>query len=314
MNTMDRLAGALPAAVGAQMRAWRRGLYEVRLRSGRPVQLRADCGEWLSDTPLEAKELGRLLSLLMDYSIYAREDELGRGFFTMADGCRVGVSGRLVRDGAVVAGIGSVCVRVSREVYGCADGLLPTVLDGSGRVRSTVLLSRPGLGKTTLLRELARRLSDAGKSVCVADERHELAACRDGVPTLDVGARTDVMDGGPRHVAIPMMLRAMAPEVIVCDEIGGAEDAGALAEAARCGVSVICSVHAGSFDQMYGRQALRGIAEIFEVGVLLDGKPGQVAEIRPIGEEWHACGVGAVRGGGLRALRERSGGVGQGEG
>lgn len=283
METLARLTALLPAEAGKQLSAWSRDVCEVRLRVGKPVQLRGRAGEWLSENIMDASTLNRAVISLLDHSLYAREEELRQGYFTMPDGCRVGVCGRLVFDGQNVTGmggIGSLCVRVSREMKGCADGLMSRIIDETGRVRSALIVSAPGMGKTTLLREIARKLSEGGHNVGLADERHELAACRDGYPTLNVGPRTDVMDGGPKSVAISHMLRATAPDVVIADEIGGEGDAAALAEAARCGVAVIASAHAGSFEQLNRRRALQEALKVFEIGILLGGTPGNVVEIR----------------------------------
>ena len=185
----------------------------------------------------------------------------------------VGEGGRFRMDG-----IGSACVRVARPVTGCADGLLGYIAPADGALRSTLLLSPPGLGKTTMLRDIARQLSDGGLCVGIADERHELAACHMGVPTLDVGMRTDVMDGCPRSRAIARMVRAMALQLIVADEIGGEEDARALADAVRCGVGVAASAHAGSLDEALSRPGLRDVlsAGVADVVVLLGPRPGMV--------------------------------------
>ena len=307
MKTLDRLRDMLPEPASKKISQWESGLYEVRLRAGRPVQLRSIGGEWLSQQPVEPAQLSRWLAALMDHSLYAREDELCRGFFTMEDGCRVGVCGRLVYDGSGIAGLaaaGSICIRISREVRGCADALISQLTQTSGPVRSTLILSPPGMGKTTLLREAARRLSEDGWNVCVADERHELAACRNGVPTLDVGPRTDVMDGCPKRLCIPHMLRACAPQVIVSDEIGDAEDALTLSEAVRCGVSVLCSAHGESFERLFARRAFREMAGIFSLGVRLGGEPGRIVEIRDLREDGHAFCAGALHRGGLHALRK----------
>ena len=114
--------------------------------------------------------------------------------------------------------------------------------------------------------------------VGVADERHELAACCRGVPRLDLGPRTDVMDGGPRHLAVLRMVRAMSPQVIVTDEIGGPEDAASLAEAARCGVAIVASAHGASLEALLARPALSGILKggAFERIALLGGAPGRL--------------------------------------
>ena len=293
METLDRLCAMLPEADARGIRAMGDGLSEVRLRAGRPLCLRDVSGGQRLGGTVSAAGLTAMSAALMDHSLYAREAELRQGFFTMPDGCRVGVCGRVVCTDGGIAGmtaIGSVCVRVCREVHGCADRLLERILDRpNGTPRSALVLSAPGMGKTTCLRELARGLSGAGRTVAVADERRELAACRDGVPTLDVGPCTDVMDGCPKHVAVIHLLRSMAPEVIVTDEIGAPEDAAALSEAARCGASVIASAHAADLSSALRRRCLAGIVRggAFELIAELGDHPGVIRSIR----EWPGAGA-----------------------
>jgi len=284
VGAVDRLKGLLPPGAAALLAACGDGVTQVRLRVGRPVQVcMGRGGEALSDEPLERAALERILAALMEYSVYARQDELDQGFFTLDDGSRVGVCGRMVGDGTRfrMDGIGSACLRVARPVAGCASGLLAHIAPSKGVLRSTLLLSPPGLGKTTMLRDIARQLSDGGLCVAMADERHELAACHMGVPTLDVGLRTDVMDGCPRDRAIARMLRSMAPQVVVADEIGGAEDALALADAARCGAAIMASAHAASLGEALSRPSLRAVLEAGVVALvaLLGPAPGAVREV-----------------------------------
>lgn len=292
MDTAKRLASLLGGDAAELIGRHEGDLTEIRLRAGRPVQLAWPGGDALAGVALDARRLRQIVAALMDYSLYAREAELNRGFFTMEDGSRVGVCGRFAGDGGAwrLTGIGSACVRVARPVPGCADALLP-LIDTPCGLRSTLLLSRPGMGKTTLLRDAARQLSLSGRRVGVADERHELAACLEGVPTLDVGSRTDVMDGCPRSQAIMTLIRTMAPEVIVADEIGGADDAEAIADAARCGVAVVASAHADSLEAALARPWLRAVMSggaIRSVAILGD-VPGAIREIRTLdggGSAW----------------------------
>ena len=313
MTTLERLEAMMPGNIAAQIERRREKLLEVRLRANRPVQLIVPGDEWLSESITGIQTLRHVAMSLMDHSLYAREAELRQGYFTLPDGCRVGVCGRVVAEDGRIIGLSDVsalCVRVCRAIPGCAETLYGVVCR-NGRVRSTLIASPPGMGKTTLLRDLVRLISDGGRQVSISDERHELAACVEGVPTLDVGLRTDVMDGGPKRVVIRQMLRALAPEVIVADEIGDPGDAEALAEAVRCGVSVICTAHAGSFGAMMERRTLKEVVAsgVFSMGVLLNGAPGRIAEIRAFngGEGWHAVDAGAVRDGGLRDLRQSRG-------
>lgn len=252
---------------------------EVRLRAGRRAQYRCATGDVFGEV-VGVEKLRATLAALADHSLHAREVELREGYFTLNDGCRVGVCGRLVHDGGGVIGmtaVGSVCIRVAREIRGASDGFYDALFH-QGTLRSALIASGPGMGKTTALRDAARRLSEAGFNVCIADERHELAACVDGVPTLDVGPRTDVMDGCPKSVAVSHLLRAASPQVLVTDEIGGERDARALAEAARCGVHILASAHAGSVEQLFSRRHVP--IEVFDLAVLLGESPGNVVEIR----------------------------------
>ncbi|MBR1820315.1 MAG: stage III sporulation protein AA [Clostridia bacterium] len=284
METMDRLMKLLPDAAARALEAHRSVATEVRLRANRPAQLAWPEGGALVGPPIDALQLREILSALMDYSLYAHEAELAQGYFTMDDGSRVGVCGRFARtDGERLTDISSACVRVARAMPGCADALVE-MIDAQVSLRSALLLSPPGMGKTTLLRDIARQLSEAGRCVGLADERHELAACRMGVPTLDVGPRTDVLDGCPRPQAIRHLIRSMAPSVIIADEIGGEGDAEALADAARCGVAIVASAHAESIEAALARPWLRGVVECgaLRLAVLLGSQPGGIREIRSL--------------------------------
>ena len=282
MGTLDRLKALLSHDIFEQIDNHQSDLTEVRLRAGRPVQMVWTGGEALCGAPLGPEQLHAIVTALMDYSYYARESELSQGFFTLNDGSRVGVCGRIARNGADcrMTEISSICLRIARSVPGCADGIMPAV-DGKRGLKSTLILSRPGLGKTTLLRDIARQLSEAGRRVSLADERHELAACRMGMPTLDVGPRTDVLDGCPRPLAIATLIRSMGPDVIVTDEIGGEGDAKALADAARCGVAVAASAHADSVEAALARSMLRAAIRegAFHNIVLLGRRPGEIRQV-----------------------------------
>ena len=284
MDTLNRLAALLPTSARALEQMGDR-LTEVRMRAGRPVELCGGRERRIDGGPITKEELRRLLARLMDYSLYAREGELAQGYFTLRDGSRVGVCGRLTLDGngPRMTDIGSVCIRVARAIPGSADELLRR-MDAAGCGLSVLLLSPPGMGKTTLLRDAAKQLSERGRHVGVADERHELAACVDGVPTLELGDKTDVIDGGDKPTAIRQLIRGMAPDVIVTDEIGDPGDAKALAEARRCGVSILASAHAGSIEQAACRESLRDMfgLGVFDAAALLGDCPGSIIEWRAL--------------------------------
>ena len=282
MPGMDRLAGCIGGALGRQVRDAGDRLCEVRIRANRPAYLRLLDGSERACEAVKPEELRRMLARMTGDSLYACEDELRQGYFTMAGGFRVGVCGRLnagengLRS---MANAGSLCIRIPREVPGCAKALC-----GRDRPPGLLLLSPPGMGKTTLIRDYARLLSDSGKNVAIADERREIAACVEGVPSFDVGCRTDVMDGCPKALAIPLLLRACAPDVIVADEIGGPGDADAILDALRCGASVAATVHASGFDEAYRRFPALFDAGVFPRAALLGGSPGKICAIREYGK------------------------------
>ena len=261
---------------------------EVRLRAGRPVEVCSARRSWLREDRgalLSPEALASLLSELCEGSLYAWEDQLRQGFFTLPDGSRVGVTGRfVVEEGRVKAltHIGSACLRVARSVPGCAASLAP-LLCPDGRPMSALILSPPGLGKTTLLRDVARCFSSgevgyAPLPVGIADERGELAACRAGVPALDVGPRSDVCDGCPRSVALPMLVRTMASRVIVTDELSGEADTQAVQEASRCGAAVIASAHAANLSDAQKRSSLQPLLSsgVFRAVVELGNGVGEI--------------------------------------
>lgn len=289
MEAVEYVCARLPSRIAAAVRERAAVLTEVRLRPGGRPQMCFARGDELLPGRLEAGEFARIAARMLDHSLYAWEDELRQGFFTLPGGWRVGVCGRYARDGGEglgsLAHIAAICVRVAREVRGAGDELV-AALRVDGAVKSALVLSRPGLGKTTLLRDAARQLSDAGATVALADERGELAACRMGIPTLDVGARTDVMDLCPKHLAIAHLVRALRPEVVVTDEVGDARDAEAVLDARRAGAAVLASAHAGSIEEAARRPALARMLAggAFDLVVLIDGGLGRIARIQAWGD------------------------------
>lgn len=306
-TVLPYLAPAVRERVGEAARELGCGIEEIRLRAGRPLELVTHarrafvdaCGRPVDRAdaapPLPQEEVARTFQLVCQGSVYAWEEQLRGGFVTLPGGHRVGVSGRVIVEGGrvrTVRPVGGLNVRVARQVPGAALRVLPHVLGSGGRLLSTLLLSPPGAGKTTLLRDLVRLVSagDAARGmpaakVTVVDERSELAGSREGVPTLDVGPRTDVLDGCPKAEGMLLAIRALSPEVVAVDEIGRAEDVVALREALRAGVTVLATAHAASVEDARRRPALRSllVPGAFERVVVLSRRhgPGTVECVWP---------------------------------
>ena len=284
MEALEEIAGYLPQRAGrALLEAGKRNRVEnVRLRAGGAITAEWHGGAEVLAQRVEPVELRGIVAGMLKFSPYAWEDELGQGYFTLPGGCRAGVAGRFHAEGgcARLAEIASLCIRVARACPGCAAGVVRR-LTADGYPRGGIILSPPGGGKTTVLRDAVRELSLRGFTVGLADERDELAAVREGVPGLDVGPRTDVVRGLSKAEAFSRLLRAMAPEVLAADEIGAPEDAGAIENAARAGVAVITTAHAGTLTEALARQS---VAEVLNGGALtyaflLGGAPGTVRAV-----------------------------------
>lgn len=215
----------------------------------------------------------QLLDLLANHSLYTLEEQLRRGYVTVRGGHRIGLAGTTsVEQGAVkqLKTISSFNIRLAREVHNAGTHLLPQLLDHPAKtVHHTLIISAPQHGKTTVIRDIARLLSYgywpmpyahwSGLKVGIVDERSEIAACHEGVPTFDVGPRTDVLDSCPKAEGMMMMIRSMSPDVIIVDEIGRSEDAIAIHEAIHAGIRVMATAHGHRLDDMKRRPILHDL-------------------------------------------------------
>ncbi len=243
-------------------------IREIRLRAEAPPVVIADTTHVLDSLVVSACSVQRTAQRMCQNSVYARQEELKNGFVTLPGGHRAGFCGRTVtEDGQVrcLTEISSINLRVAHQVIGAADGVLPAILHGSD-IYNTLIVSPPASGKTTLLRDIARQLGGEkyGFRVGIADERGEIAAMHRGVPQNDIGIFTDVYDGCPKAQAMQMLLRGMAPRVVITDELGGEEDERAVRALTYAGVRVICSLHGAGREDALARP---GIGELLRTGV-----------------------------------------------
>lgn len=291
------LAPTVRACLQRMPSGWAERIEEIRMRARRPLEVVTADG-FAFVTPdgrpvvrsqeayhVSEEDCLQTLNLLSHYSLYAFEEEVQRGFVTVAGGHRVGLVGKAVVENGRVRHLRDIAgfnVRIARERPGAAKGVLPLLLTG-GRLLSTMIVSPPQCGKTTLLRDLVRMVSNGvpelglcPRKVGVVDERSEIAGCVRGVPTLDVGVRTDVLDGCPKAEGMMMMIRAMSPEVLVTDELGRREDALAVQEAAGAGVVLLVTAHGQDLNDVARRPVLSAIVQsgAFDRFVVLSRRKG----------------------------------------
>lgn len=242
-------------------------LSEIRLRSFMPLIIRYD-GSDRFITPegkldmyekyayrVSSEDIKETFVFLSDYSVYAFEEEMKCGYITIAGGHRVGIAGKaVVSDGKIknMRYISFINIRVAHECIGCAKHIMDYI-SPYGHTLNTLIVSAPGVGKTTLLRDIIRQLSSGyndypGKNVGVVDERSEICACYHGIPQNNVGIRTDVIDACPKAEGIMMLVRSMSPEIIAVDEIGTDRDMKAVLYSMTCGCKVIATIHGSGIE------------------------------------------------------------------
>ncbi len=233
------------------------------------------------------------IDYVSDYSLYAYEDEVRQGFITVRGGHRVGIAGQVVMAGGrvkTVKHISFINIRLAHQIKGCGVEVLPYIIR-EGRLLHTLIISPPGCGKTTLLRDVVRLISDGnryckGMNVGVVDERSEIGACYMGVPQNDVGVRTDILDCCPKAEGMLMLLRSMNPKVIAVDEIGSREDIEAISYVINCGCGIIATIHGESIDDIRTRPILRKLVEerVFQRYIVL-GRSQGIGSIENIFDE-----------------------------
>ena len=280
----------------------RNKIYEIRLRVNAPLIVIYQGKEYFltlegSLTREEAKayyvkteDLKEMLEYISGYSLYAFEEEIRQGFLTVVGGHRVGIAGKTILDGNKIKSlkyISYINLRLSHQIKGCASPILPYIIKNK-QICHTLIISPPRCGKTTLLRDLIRQVSNGncympGVSVGVVDERSEIAGSYQGIPQNDLGIRTDVLDCCPKAEGMMMLIRSMSPEVVAVDELGDYEDIHAIESVVHCGCKLFATVHGSSIEDIKRKPLLQRLMQekVFERYIVLYKKDcaGQIKAI-----------------------------------
>ena len=290
-------------------------IEEIRLRINKPLIINGNQKDYFYNEKIRKldrnmdkayivtkEDLEQTFQIICKYSIHSFMDDIKKGFITLRGGHRVGIVGKaIVENGNVenIKHISSLNIRISKEVKNCSDKVMDHIIKSPTKINNTIIISPPQCGKTTLLRDIVRNLSNGtekynfkGVNVALIDERNEIAGSYLGIPQMDVGIRTDIIETCPKDVGIMMVLRSMSPNVIVTDEIGTEKDIKALYTALNGGVGLITTVHGDSIEDIRNRKELKNLLdeELFKKVILLSAKrgPGTVEKIYDLQEKrWY---------------------------
>ncbi len=268
-------------------------LTEIRIRVNRPIILKYNDEEKITDFVPNQKDILQIVQIICDNSIYSYQSQICSGFITLLGGHRVGITGNIaMKDGKIsnINYVSSLNFRIAKEIIGISDELLRDVIENN-TINSTFIVSPPGYGKTTVLRDLVRSISNTGYNVSLIDERGEIAAMYKGIPQNDVGLRTDVLDNVTKSLGMNIAVRTMSPQVIVADEIGTKEDVDAINYGICSGVKGIFTAHGDSINDIKLNNNLNKLYEqkLFKKIVFLE-KKGKIRKIYTLDKNMYKCG------------------------
>lgn len=251
-------------------------LQEIRIRVDKPIILKLREKDLILQYNILQTEILQIVERLCENSIYAYKNQICEGFITIKGGHRVGLTGSCVIENGKITNIkyiSSLNIRIAREVKNCSTRILREIIDIENKtIYNSIIVAPPGRGKTTVLRDIIRRLSDGieeinfrGKTCGVVDERGEIAAMYKGTPQNDVGIRTDIIENVSKNKGIHMLIRTMTPEIIACDEIGSKEDVEAIHYALYSGVKGIFTMHGKNVEDIKNNKQIYELIENREI-------------------------------------------------
>jgi stage III sporulation protein AA len=272
-------------------------LQEIRLRMNAPLLVIYSNKEAfitedakMTDNPSRAvlitkNEIRETMEYISNYSLYAFEEEIKQGFITINGGHRIGIAGKIIIEDDIIKGmkhISFINIRLAHQIKGCADQVLPFLMNKQvNGIYHTLIISPPRCGKTTLLRDMIRQLSDGtsnlpGMSIGVVDERSEIGACYMGTPQNELGIRTDILDCCPKAKGMMMLIRSMSPQIIAVDELGSKEELDAIDYVIGCGCKLIATVHGSSIEDIKSKPTLSDLVKkkLFERYIILSNVTG----------------------------------------
>lgn len=277
---------------------YKENVEEIRLRNGSPLSIYCNNRDYfinnLGNVQRSTKgsiivnevHISKSFQLITNYSVYAFQEEIKNGFITIRGGHRVGIGGKVIYGSGGIENINNISslnIRIGREKIGISDHIIEYLLDNNKDFYNTLIISSPQCGKTTLLRDIVRNLSNGdfcqgamGFKVSVVDERSEIAGVYKGRHQKDIGIRTDILDGCLKSDGIMMLIRSMSPQIIAVDEIGGDDDIKAIGNALRAGIKLIATIHGSSLEEVRQKPSLRELFEedIFKRFIILDRSYG----------------------------------------
>ncbi|MGG7201096.1 stage III sporulation protein AA [Clostridium butyricum] len=289
MRAEEDIIGILPLKIGTLLkeRLLKEQIYEIRIKIGKPILVYSKYGENIVNYVPTKEDMKSLIQKISNYSLYAYEEDIRQGFITIKGGHRIGIAGECVMEkGEVktIRNISSINIRVCSEVMGCSDKLIKYIYSQKeNRIFNTIIISPPKCGKTTILRDIARNISNGmnsiglyGRKVAVIDERSEIGACHFGIPQNDLGMRTDILDNCLKKEGMIMAIRSLSPEILICDEIGTKGDVEALLMAFNSGVNIITSIHGFTIEDLYKRKVFHELLDngIIERAIVLSSRKG----------------------------------------